>query len=49
MFVCNSPIASLISEDAPKMYLKAGLFEHLPPPARKVFEKDEPSWMKIEH
>jgi hypothetical protein len=45
----DSPIASLISEDAPQLYLKAGLFDTLPPPAHKSFQEEEPKWLKVEH
>jgi hypothetical protein len=43
----SSPVASLISEDAPKIFLKAGLFEKIPPPAHKSFQQEEPAWLKI--
>ncbi|KAH7083779.1 Mss4-like protein [Paraphoma chrysanthemicola] len=44
---CGSPIASLISEEAPQMYLKCGLFEEIPVATYKAFEDEEPAWFKI--
>ncbi|KAF2825705.1 hypothetical protein CC86DRAFT_351653 [Ophiobolus disseminans] len=44
---CGCPIASLISEDAPQIFLKAGLFDKISPPSHKSFEHEEPSWLKI--
>jgi hypothetical protein len=41
--ISSSPVASLLSEDSPKIILKAGLFENLPPPSVKSFEQEEPS------
>lgn len=43
----RSPIASLISDDAPKMFLKSGLFERISAPGTKVFEQNEPNWMSV--
>ncbi|KAH8725790.1 Mss4-like protein [Phaeosphaeriaceae sp. PMI808] len=44
---CGCPVASLYSEDSPKIILKAGLFEHIPPPTVKGFQQEEPAWIKI--
>jgi hypothetical protein len=44
---CRSPVASLLSDDSPKIILKGGLFEHLARPSYKSFEEEEPSWMKV--
>ncbi|KAF1941456.1 hypothetical protein EJ02DRAFT_434760 [Clathrospora elynae] len=45
---CGCPIVSLLGDESPKIILKAGLFEKLPPPAdNKSFEQNEPAWMKI--
>jgi hypothetical protein len=44
---CCSPIASLLGDDWPKIILKSGLFDTIPPPVKKSFEQDEPKWVKI--
>ncbi|KAL1797747.1 hypothetical protein ACET3X_004353 [Alternaria dauci] len=44
---CGCPVASLMGDDSPKMFLKAGLFDKIPVPGLKSFEQEEPSWMKI--
>jgi hypothetical protein len=43
----DSPIASLLGDDSPKLALKGGLFNKIPVPGYKAFEQEEPSWMKI--
>ena len=43
----NSPIASLLGDDSPKIILKGGLFEQIPVPGFKSFEQNEPEWMRI--
>jgi hypothetical protein len=42
----NSPIASLLSNDSSKMFLKGGLFEHIPAPGYKSFGEEEPKWLQ---
>ncbi|CAN9230101.1 unnamed protein product [Alternaria alternata] len=44
---CGCPIASLVGDDSPKMFLKGGLFDKIPAPGFKSFEQEEPSWLKI--
>ena len=43
----DSPIASLVGDESPKMFLKGGLFDKIPAPGFKSFEQEEPSWLKI--
>ena len=38
---------TLLSGETPKVILKGGLFEHIPAPAAKSFEHEEPPWMKV--
>jgi hypothetical protein len=45
--ICHSPVATVLSEDSPKIILKSGLFEHLPAPSHKFFEEEKPSWMEV--
>ncbi|USP82052.1 hypothetical protein yc1106_09326 [Curvularia clavata] len=44
---CGCPIASLNSGDPPKVFLCGGLFEQIPAPGQKLFEEQEPSWMRV--
>ncbi|KZM27295.1 uncharacterized protein EKO05_0005572 [Ascochyta rabiei] len=44
---CGCPIASLLSEDSPKIILKGGLFDHIPRPGVTSFEQNQPKWLEI--
>jgi hypothetical protein len=46
VLICTeSPIASVLSNSS-KLFLKGGLFDHIPAPSFKSFEQDEPEWLK---
>jgi hypothetical protein len=42
-----SSIASLAPGYPSKVILKGGLFDHIPRPGVKSFEKEQPEWMEI--
>lgn len=42
-----SPIASLLSEDSPKIIMKGGLFDHISRPGLSSFEQNQPKWLEI--
>ncbi|KAJ8116503.1 hypothetical protein OPT61_g2084 [Boeremia exigua] len=44
---CGSPVASILSEDSPKIILKGGIFDHLPKPAFSSFPQNKPEWLEI--
>ncbi|KAH7355790.1 Mss4-like protein [Pyrenochaeta sp. MPI-SDFR-AT-0127] len=44
---CGSPVMSLFAGESSQVILKGGLFEHIPPPAFKSFEQEEPKWLKV--
>ncbi|KAJ4984545.1 hypothetical protein SVAN01_09946 [Stagonosporopsis vannaccii] len=44
---CGSPVASLLSENTPKIILKGGLFDQLSKPVFESFAQDKPEWLEI--
>ncbi|KAF1847011.1 uncharacterized protein K460DRAFT_363126 [Cucurbitaria berberidis CBS 394.84] len=44
---CGCPIMSLFAGETPQVILKGGIFEHIPAPAFKSFDHEEPTWMKV--
>lgn len=47
VWVGKSPVASLLSEDTPKIILKGGLFEQLAKPGFTSFPQDKPEWLEV--
>ncbi|KAH6642269.1 Mss4-like protein [Boeremia exigua] len=46
---CGSPVASLLSDDSPQIFVKGGLFSHCPHPKPNytAFPQDKPEWLEI--
>ncbi|KAF2705750.1 hypothetical protein K504DRAFT_438924 [Pleomassaria siparia CBS 279.74] len=44
---CGSPVMTLVSPDAEKAILKAGLFDHMPEPNFEFHEADKKPWVKV--
>jgi hypothetical protein len=36
-----------LSEDSPKIFLKGGLFDHIPRPGVSSFPEEKPEWLQV--